>query len=219
MAEWVERTQRDSRGVGGYTGGLRAGGERLWWKATEQNADLVALFDGLAARTGDGRWTERAGAARAFVASMWQPAGGYFLTGTETDGVTPNRTFVPADAQTWTYLALRDGRYAASLDYAAREMSAVDGPFRGIAERTGVHNQVWFEGTAHLALARRLRGDPDPAYLATIEAAQRSAPNADGAGIVAASRDDLATDLYASLHTGTTAWYLLAAAGVNPLAP
>jgi hypothetical protein len=46
------------------------------------------------------------------------------------------------------------------------------------------------------------------------------APNADGKGIVSASSDGLDTgfgDLYyASLHTGATAWYLLAATGTNP---
>ncbi|MDG4824698.1 hypothetical protein O7635_22840 [Asanoa sp. WMMD1127] len=211
MGEWVERTARDTRGAGGYTGGLRADGTPLTWKATEHNTDLVALFERLAA--GDGKWRERADAARGFVSSMWD--GDHFHTGTDVDGVTPNRAFVPADAQTWTYLALRDDRFAASLDYAAREMSAVDGPYRGISSRQGVHDQVWFEGTAHLALARRLRGDPDPALLDTIEKVQR----AHGPGVLAASRDEATTDHYASLHTGATAWYLLAAAGVNPLAP
>jgi len=49
---------------------------------------------------------------------------------------------------------------------------------------------------------------------------QRDAPNGDGKGIVATSTDGLDSgfgDLYyASLHTGTTAWYLLAAVGDNP---
>ena len=38
---------------------------------------------------------------------------------------------------------------------------------------------------------------------------------------MAASRDRLSDcqggDLYASLHTGTTAWYILAAEGIDPL--
>ena len=38
---------------------------------------------------------------------------------------------------------------------------------------------------------------------------------------MAASRDALSDcqggDLYASLHTGTTAWYILAAGGLDPL--
>lgn len=76
-------------------------------------------------------------------------------------------------------------------------------------------------------LALKLRdgaGDADRAesLLSSIRLAQRDAPNGDGKGIVATSNDGLDSgfgDLYyASLHTGATAWYLLAAAGDNPFA-
>ena len=54
----------------------------------------------------------------------------------------------------------------------------------------------------------------------SIETAQKQEPNGDGRGIVAASSDGLDTgfgDLYyASLHTGATAWFLLAATDTNP---
>ena len=63
---------------------------------------------------------------------------------------------------------------------------------------------------------------PGPAsYLADLGYAQAHGPNADGLGIMAASHDTLSDcqggDLYASLHTGTTAWYILAAKGIDPL--
>ncbi len=91
----------------------------------------------------------------------------------------------------------------------------------------GDRSGVWFEGTAHLADALEFRGEPgDRAqaarYLADIYYAQTYGPGADRGGIIAASRNGL-TDCgggtyYTSLHTGTTAWYILAAAKINPFA-
>jgi hypothetical protein len=86
-------------------------------------------------------------------------------------------------------------------------------------------SKVWFEGTAHLVAALRLRGwrgdeARATALLDSMASAQAGAPNADGFGLVAASSDGLDTgfgDLYyAALHTGATAWYLLAAHRINP---
>ena len=91
----------------------------------------------------------------------------------------------------------------------------------------GDRSGVWFEGTGHLADALEFRGEPgDRAqaarYLADIYYAQTYGPGADGRGIIAASRNGL-TDCgggtyYTSLHTGTTAWYILAADKINPFA-
>jgi hypothetical protein len=51
--------------------------------------------------------------------------------------------------------------------------------------------------------------------------AQTSGPDNHGMGIMAASKDRLSDcdgdEYYASLHTGATAWYILAAEQVNPL--
>ncbi len=85
---------------------------------------------------------------------------------------------------------------------------------------------VWFEGTAHLADALEFSdraGDRAAAasYLADLASAQANGPNADGLGIMAASYDALSDcqggNVYASLHTGTTAWYILAASRIDPL--
>jgi hypothetical protein len=106
-----------------------------------------------------------------------------------------------------------------------KNLAASDGGFTGIGFSNTDTSKVWFEGTAHLVAALNARRGPgDQAristYLASLRSAQLTAPNADGKGIVAASSDGLDTgfgDLYyASLHTGATAWYLLAATGVNP---
>ena len=84
---------------------------------------------------------------------------------------------------------------------------------------------MWFEGTAHIADALETQDQPGDtaqaaAYLADIAYAQVNGPNADGLGIMASSQDALADCgggyVYASLHTGTTAWYILAGKGIDP---
>jgi hypothetical protein len=84
---------------------------------------------------------------------------------------------------------------------------------------------VWFEGTAHIADALETQDQPGDtaqaaSYLADIAYAQVNGPNADGLGIMASSQDALADCgggyVYASLHTGTTAWYILAGEGIDP---
>jgi hypothetical protein len=225
LGGWIQSHANDTRGTGGYTGGLDGDGQPLRWKSTEQNIDLVSFFTALAGATNDPVWTDRARHAYDFVVSMYDEAQHNFATGTDLDGVTVNRTFIPADAQTWSYLVLRDPHFAGSLDYAATAMAATDGPFQGISATADQRDTVWFEGTSQLALAQRLRGGPDDAARAqraldTVDLAQRTAPNHDGRGIVAASRDTppnaQGVRLYASLHTGTTSWYVLAAQDRDP---
>ncbi len=106
-----------------------------------------------------------------------------------------------------------------------RNLAVSADALRGVSFCRGDRTGVWFEGTAHLADALRFRRDPgDNAraarYLADIYFAQAHGPGEDGRGIMAASGNGLSDCggglLYASLHTGTTAWYLLAAARVDP---
>ncbi|GAA1148008.1 hypothetical protein F4556_000836 [Kitasatospora gansuensis] len=229
-ANWIQANAADSRGAGGYTGGLRNDDETgaemipLRWKATEHNIDTGAFFRMLAQVTGDGVWQSRSDNAFAFVRTM-QAANGHLWTGTGLDGVTINEDVEPEDVQTWSYLATKDPAYAPAIDWTAGRMAATDGGFSGVSFSGADTSKVWFEGTAHLAAAYRARnapGDADKAttLLATIAAAQTNAPNNDGRGIVAASSDGLNTGegdiYYAALHTGATAWYLIAAQGGNP---
>jgi hypothetical protein len=99
------------------------------------------------------------------------------------------------------------------------------GGFSGVSFCSGDRSGVWFEGTAHLADALELRdasGDAARAkeYVADVAYAQVSGPNADGLGIVAASKNGLSDcdgdKYYASLHVGATAWYVLAVGNGNP---
>jgi hypothetical protein len=225
IGNWVQAHCHDTRGPGGYTGGETANGQKIAWKSAEHNIDLYALFSQLATQTRDSAWSARAAWARRFVVRMWDARQGRFYVGTTSDGKTPNNSESPEDVNSWSYLALRDPAYAASVGWDVRNLAVSAGALRGVsfcrADRTG----VWFEGTAHLADALRFRrypGDDARAarYLADIYYAQAHGPGEDGRGIMAASRNGLSDCggglLYASLHTGTTAWYLLAAARVDP---
>ncbi len=230
IANWIQKNTADTRGAGGYAGGLRnddGTGQTMvpiTWKATEHNIDVGAFFAMLAGATGDPGWQQHSYSAFGFVQSM-QAGNGHLWTGTGLDGVTTNQDVEPEDVQTWSYLATLDNRYAPAVDWAAGRMAATDGPFTGVSFSGTDTSKVWFEGTAHLLAAYNARGAAGDsakaaALLATLQQAQTGAPNTDGKGIVAASSDGLVTGegdiYYAALHTGATAWYLIAAQGGNP---
>lgn len=262
IGEWIERVGRTDEPLGGYKFGVDGADEKLPFTSTEHNTDLIGLFGRLAGLTGDRVWRERRARAAAFVTKMWEPSGGFFYTGTN-DGVTINRSPIPEDTQTWTRLALRSAAFARSLDWAANHLAVLDTADRrnstvpGGQSYEGVtfssasvlanedapiadgqprpdRNGVWFEGTAHLALALRDRHAPgDEArarrLLASVERAQdllgggqtlggRAVP--DRSGVVSASSPldtGFGFGYYPYRHTGATAWYLLAAARANPL--
>ncbi len=231
-ANWIQANSADTRGAGGYTGGFAdtsavedgSGMVQRTWKATEHNIDVGAFFTMLNQLTGDQTWKGRADNAFAFVTTMRAPNGSLW-TGTGLDGVTTNEDAVPEDVQTWSYLATLDPVSATSVDFAAGRMAATDKVFSGVSFSSADTSKVWFEGTAHLLAAYNQRKAPGDdakaaALLSTLQLAQTSAPNTDGNGIVAASSDGLVTGegdtYYASLHTGATAWYLIAALGGNP---
>lgn len=225
--QWIQDNTADmARAPYGYTGGQLEDGTSLTWKSTEHNSDVSGFFTQLAQLTGDRVWSDRAAVAADFVAAM-QSADGHVNTGTGLDGSTINTRPIPLDAQTWSSLATGDPRYGAALDWTLGNLIATDGPYTGPSISEVDVSKAWFEGSGHLALALELRGAPGDAdqvetLLSSIRLAQRDAPNGDGKGIVATSNDGLDSgfgDLYyASLHTGATAWYLLAAVGDNPFA-
>jgi hypothetical protein len=193
---------------------------------------------------------------------MWEADGGFFYTGTN-DGISINTSPIPEDTQTWTHLALDSRAHAASLDWAVRELAVLDHAgrrnstvppgqsYEGVTFSSASllanedapiadsqprpdRNGVWFEGTAHLALAlreRQGRGDEARArrLVESIERAQdllgaeqsvggRELPGR--SGVVAASSPldtGFGFGYYPYRHTGATAWYVMAAARFNPL--
>ncbi|MDF3147061.1 MULTISPECIES: Tat pathway signal sequence domain protein [unclassified Streptomyces] len=262
IGEWIERNGRTEEPLGGYKFGVDGANEKLPFTSTEHNTDLVCLFGRLARLTGDAVWLERRARARDFVEKMWDVDGGFFYTGTN-DGVTINTSPIPEDTQTWTHLALDSRAHAGSLDWAARGLAVLDHAerrnstvpagqsYEGVTFSSASvlanedapiadsqpkpdRNGVWFEGTAHLALALRKRhgrGDEAQArrLIDSIERAQdllgggqtvggQALP--ERAGVVAASSPldtGFGFGYYPYRHTGATAWYLMAATRSNPL--
>ncbi len=225
IGNWVQANCYDTRGAGGYTGGETAAGQKIEWKSTEHNIDLYALFSLLARETRDPAWSARAAWARRFVVAMWNPSQRQFYVGTTSTGAISNEAEVPEDVNSWAYLALRDPAYAASVGWDVRNLAVTAGGFSGVSFCSGDRSGIWFEGTAHLADALEFRGDPGDAttaerYLAGIYHAQADGQGHDGLGIIAASKNGLSDcvgdSFYTSLHTGTTAWFILAAKKIDP---
>lgn len=228
LATWAVDNTADSRGAGGFAGGIEgfdANPKKLTWKSTEQNIDLVAVFEGLARVHAPGDWKKHADSARHFVESQWDKASGHFFVGSLADGATPNRDTSGLDVQLWAQLLPNaPGEWRRAVDYVEREHS-VPGGFDFNADRDG----VWLEGTAQAALVYRVRGREHDAekLFATIAGQFASG------GFVYATRkprittglaigsDSTAADFYyyRRPHLAATAWAALAALNRNPFAP
>ena len=225
LADWVIANAADSRGAGGFAGGIDgsdANPRKLTWKSSEQNIDLVAVFDWLTRSRAPGDWKKHDDSARHFVESQWDAASGHFLVGTLADGVTPNRGTSGLDVQMWAQLlpdALREWQRA--LVYAERE-HGVAGGFDFNTDRDG----LWLEGTAQAALVyRKLGRETDAQKLFATIAQQFSS----GGFIYATREPRITTGLaigpdsttadfyyYRRPHLGATAWAALAALNRNP---
>jgi hypothetical protein len=86
---------------------------------------LHVFFGQLHLATRDRQWLEAADRARGFVDKVWGSAGGCFYPGSN-DANTINRDPLPLGPQTWSWLALRDRRYARALDWAADALAVTD---------------------------------------------------------------------------------------------
>ena len=238
IGEWLLRETKDTRGRGGFTGGYRSDGTKIEWKSTEHNIDMVGLFGMLHQLTKDHKWRRARKHARKFVKSMWDKKEERFHIGTKPDGVTINRDeYIPEDVQSWGYLALRSDRYRRALDWNIAHLEVTDNsnpsqPVVGVRFALQIKKEhqkkndktVWLEGTAHMALALRVSGKKKhkkraKVYLDNIHKEQLSGPNADGKGIQANSREGNSggdDTNHTSLHTGATAWYIMAKQELNP---
>ena len=238
IGEWLLRETKDTRGRGGFTGGYRSDGTKIEWKSTEHNIDMVGLFGMLHQLTKDRKWHHARKHARKFVKSMWDEKEGRFHIGTKPDGVTTNRDeYIPEDVQSWGYLALQSERYRRALDWNIANLEVTDNsnpslPVVGVRFAWQINpkqpekndDTVWLEGTAHMALALRVSGKKKHTqkagvYLDSIHKEQLYGPNADGKGIQANSREGFSggdDKNHTSLHTGTTAWYIMAKQELNP---
>lgn len=186
IGEWITANTWRTTGLGGFSFGVNGANAPVPNGSTEHNIDCVAFFGMLRSATRDTTWSAAAAHARAFVDLMWEPAQGFFWTGTN-DGVEINRDPVPLDTVTWAWLATRDRTFQRGLDWAGSALATTDdagaptsqlpdgeslagvtfstASLQSTAQYNGitVHPQgVWLEGTGQLATAlldRGARGD------------------------------------------------------------
>ena len=182
IGTWITTNAVSPGSLGGFRFGVSAANTPIPNVSTEHNIDCTSFFGQLYRATRDRRWLGAVTRARGFVDRMWSDAGGFFYTGSN-DGETINPNPLPLDPQTWSWLALRDRRYARALEWASSTLAVTDqasvpnsqvpagvtvsGVTFSTASLTSTasYNQipvnqqgVWLEGTAQLATSFADRG-------------------------------------------------------------
>jgi hypothetical protein len=217
---------------GGFTGGFEGWDddqEKLSYKSTEHNVDLITAFYKLSELVRESNpakaeeYREASDHAKEFVLSMYNENGKYFYTGTEDDGRTISRVVLPLDANTWTILALGDSFEDAELVMTYMEENMAFG--EGFDFSAGDIDGIWHEGTAQMAACYKMLGNTE-AYERLMKYLNNAA-SPDGS-ITAADRDGVSTGFYVSGTTvpweynrttnlGATNWLAFAQLGANPL--
>ncbi|MGR3310133.1 MAG: hypothetical protein ACUZ77_05095 [Candidatus Brocadiales bacterium] len=235
LGSWIEENTRDIIGAGGYTGGFEGGEPSptpLVWKSTEHNICVYVAFMTLSDLTPEpekSMWRERALHAKEFVRAMWKACDAKnFATGTKDDGNT-NCGVALEDVNTWGLMALGEvTTYGRAIKWVNKKCRASERCPHRKRRAKGIdfnHDRdgIWWEGTAHTAIANMIRGKNKKAkfFLKHLRRAQNLAPNANGKGIVATCHDKVTTGfedffLFNRLHVAATAWYVLAEQENNP---
>jgi hypothetical protein len=183
VANWIVANTYNTLGAGGYSFGTNINQFNQSvpspnGKSTEGNIDAYAFFTMLADITDNGTaangasWKSLAKHALVFVKAMYNPAGGYFYTGTLGDQITINPSPIPEDCQTWSYLALLDNHYKHTIDWALNNLETTDTAASPHSSLTGTETitgmvfdtaslttkaddptAVWLEGTSHTIAA------------------------------------------------------------------
>jgi hypothetical protein len=228
LGSFISTFRNDSGTYQGFQGGLddpeTASPKRRPWASTEHNLDVTVAFTMLYALTGDSQWATGAEHSRQLVDAMWDEVRGCNLTGTldpETRNAAPGQ--LPVDVQSWTVLAVPGilARHPGLLDCAEHNHRTTDAGFSGF-DFNDDRDGVWFEGTAHMAVAYVRAGNPGAAEALrqTLAQAQATPPFGDGFGVAAASRNGLTTGFgfffFQRLHVGATAWNVFAQSAFNP---
>ncbi|MCO6475964.1 MAG: hypothetical protein J5I94_05045 [Phaeodactylibacter sp.] len=221
MGEWIAQ-RLDETGFTGYTGGAEGFGfSEVSWKSIEHNIDVYAAFSKMDSITGVEPWLERAQHAREFIEAMFDPDGPFFRIGTTDFGDINYDGPLVEDAQSWAMLVLEAQQYKPVIEWAKENFLVTHDGFTGFDFDTD-QDGVWFEGTAHMAMACYMISDFEgyDYYIDQLRQAQASASNTDGMGIVAACHEGVTTGLtweyFDRLHVGATAWYILAEKRWNP---
>jgi hypothetical protein len=194
------------------------------WSSTEHNLDIHAAFSLLYGIDGRPAWRAGAEHARRFVESMWDSERGCNLTGTiDPDHRNSQPGQLPSDAQSWNVLAVPGvlRLHPVLLECAEHNHRTMDAGFSGF-DFNEDKDGVWFEGTAHMAVALAMAGQEAEAETLRQELrrAQSTPPFGDGEGLAAASHEGVSTGfgflLFRRLHVGATAWNVFAQLRFNP---
>ncbi len=253
MGEWISLFGDAYQGSG-FRGGFE-GWEpdptEVQWASTEHNLDLAVAFTMLADATGDVRWEQHAASASDFVEAMWRDCCegedcglgcdldcglecGFFRPGTlNPDSL--NDGVLALDPQSWAFLAMPEllELHPNLLESTQCLLGAACPGFEGFdfgldLSACEAPDGVWFEGTAQMVVALRVAGQDELAafYLEQLEAAQATARNGNGQGIVAACPDGITTGFtdgfgnlqqyFARLHVAATGWFVFAELNKNP---
>lgn len=228
LGEFIRQFRSNEGTYRGFRGGIDepegASPRPRPWASTEHNLDVFAAFTTLRVLGGDASWKADAGHARRFVVAMWDSERRCNLTGTTDPEARNNQPGqLPADVQAWAVLAIPRAQSLHSdlLACAERNHRTSDLGFSGFdfnEDRDG----VWFEGTAHLAVAYALAGRETSAeeLRRVLRRVQATPFLSDGQGIPAASHDGLSTGFgflfHRRLHVGATAWNVFAQLRFNP---
>lgn len=219
LADWVVTHASDTRGAGGFDGGVESlllVPRNALWKSTEHNIDLAALFawlDRISAPGGN--WNAQAKHARRFVAAQWDASSGHFWMGSMADGVSPLHSPSPLDVQLWAQL-LPDAPAAwrRALPWV-KQVNAVDGGFSFTDARDG----LWTEGTAQAALVYRWVGNEAEADRLFVSIAQQGSLG----GFLYATPAVRISAMYSYYYhrpcLAATAWAVIAASNRNPYLP
>jgi hypothetical protein len=237
LAQWCI----DSLQTGfGFTGGFEGrDGNQLkdFWKSTEHNIDLYSVFSRCFVHTHDSTYYKAGQNAHHFVLSMWDSVNHHFWTGTDVTGITPDKSAVPLDAQSWYILAFQDSTssYAQGCyqwvqdslyesNYASQNYANL---LCGYRFSNKGDNGIWCEGSGQMAQANIKMGHPEiaNALFGSLEYMQSCQLhpkfyNLNGKGIPAADHNHLQTgftwDYSNRLSLAPTCWYILAKLNFNP---
>jgi hypothetical protein len=185
VANWIVTNTYNTAGFGGYSFGtiidqFNQSEPSPDGQSTEHNIDTYAFFTMLDELTHHGKadngssWSSLAEHALSFVLAMYNSAGGYFYTGTNSTGGPITPTPIPEDCQTWSYLALLNNRYKQTIDWALANLQTTDTPSSTNSDLTESEkitgivfdtasltpsiagcdpHAVWLEGTSHTIAA------------------------------------------------------------------
>jgi hypothetical protein len=240
MADYILENYRTADSPGGFTGGeegWEGQTEKLTYKSTEHNIDLISaclhlyrILNETGAQEA-GKYLTAAREARDFVLAMYEK--GCFYTGTGVDGITVNRGNRPLDTNTWAILTLTgdseaDGRWDPEEVYAYIERTFKVGD--GVDYNQDCDGE-WYEGTAQLAVVAALMGKT--AEYERLMHNLNAAAEADGS-ICSASIDGLTTGFESLIATegggtvaipwvydhrvslASTTWLAFAQLNINP---